>query len=100
MDDWVEPLISIAVLLIAVFWDWPRALAGAIAGVLIRWLRYSWLILPVAVVAIAALGELVYWVIGRGSAPSWHSFVGGLVVSGVCSFGLFRVLRKMMSNAG
>lgn len=92
MDDIATRLIALAVLLMAVIYDWPRALAGAGVGVVARRSGYAWIWIPVGVVAVAGLGELLYPLIGRSTGMSWNGFFWGILSSGVTAIGIFRVI--------
>jgi hypothetical protein len=87
--------ISAGLLVAAFVRDWPRALAGAVFGLLSRYLPYATIIVPLGVVVIAAAGEFIYPLVGRTSGPSLLSFALGLFsVAGTAS-NLYITIRNL-----
>lgn len=98
MDEILPTLIGIILLLVAVVFDWPRAIAGLVIGVGARQIGWPKVIIPVGVLLVAAGGEVVYQMIGRGTGPSWQSFGIGVIVAGACAYGLHRVLWRLFDG--
>lgn len=98
MDEILPTVIAIVLVIAAVVYDWPRALAGLIVGVGARQIGRPWVLIPVGVLLTAAAGEFVYKLVGYDHQPSWKSFGLGVAVAGVCAFGLHRVLWRMYDN--
>lgn len=100
MEDAFGKLIAAAAVLLAVIYDWPRAIAGLVAGFAVRRVGFGYptVVLVVAVVVIAGLGELIYPLIGRSDGASWPSFTLGLVSAGATGYGLFRWLYDMVQS--
>jgi hypothetical protein len=99
MDDAVFKLIAVGAVILAVVFDWPRALAGVAIGVVCRRSDYKWLVIPAGVVLVAALGEVIYPLIGWAHEASWGSFSLGLIAAGATAAGLFRVLYHVADTA-
>ena len=100
MEDAFGKLFGALLVLLAVVFDWPRALAGLLAGFGVRRMGFGYpmVAIVVAVVAIAGLGELIYPLIGRTDGPSWNSFIIGLVSAGATAYGLFRWFSNMIQG--
>lgn len=100
MDDAFGKIVAALAVILVVMYDWPRAIAGIFAGIAIRWSGISRPLVAIvaAVVAIAALGELIYPLIGRTEGASWNSFGVGIVAAGATAYGLFRWLFDMVQN--
>lgn len=100
MNDMWGKFIAAAAVVLAIIYDWPRAIAGLLAGFGVRRLGFSYptAALVVAVIAIAGLGELIYPLIGRTSAASWPSFTLGLISAGATAYGLFRWLYSVLQS--
>ncbi len=97
-----ETLVKIVVgiaLIIAILFDWPRAIAGVVVGIAGRLLKQPWWMILVGVVLVAGLGEVIYATIGRTSGMSWPSFWYGFMVAGATASGLHRVLAYMMESS-
>lgn len=92
MDDVFGKIIAAIVVLSAVVFDWPRALAGLAVGYMGRKSGYPKLAIPLGVLGVAGIGELIYSLIGRTAGMSWSSFTFGAIAAGATAFGLFRVL--------
>ena len=93
MDDDIIAKILVAIVVIgAVIFDWPRALAGFAIGFAGRRMRYSWIVIAVGVVLVAAAGEVIYAAIGRTSGMSWGTMTWGLIAAGAGAVGFFRML--------
>jgi hypothetical protein len=95
------PLAAVGALAISVVFDWPRALAGAVIGFVMKWvpLRVHPLVVgAIGVPVAAALGEFLYPWLYTGYQPSWYGFLGGLFVSGVCAIGLWRVFAGILTS--
>lgn len=99
MDEFLPTLIGIVLVIAAVVYDWPRALAGLIIGVGVRRIGRPWVLIPIGVVLAAAAGEFAYKLVGYAHEPSWKSFGLGVAVAGVCAFGLHRVLWRTFENS-
>ncbi len=93
MEDAFGKLFGALLVLLAVVFDWPRALAGLLAGFGVRRMGFGY-----PTVAIAGLGELIYPLIGRTDGPSWNSFIIGLVSAGATAYGLFRWFSNMIQG--
>ena len=100
MDDAIFKLIAVGAVLLAVVFDWPRALAGLVVGYVGRRSGHAWLAIPAGVALVAALGEVIYPLIGRTAGASWGSFSLGLIAAGATAAGLFRVLYNVADTAG
>lgn len=98
MDEIAIKILAVVALIVAILFDWPRALAGAVVGLAGRWMRRRWLIIPAGVVVVAGAGELIYGLVGRGGSPSWSSFSAGLLISGICAMGVFAAIRSILSD--
>lgn len=100
MEDTFGKIIGALAVLAMVIFDWPRAAAGALLGFLVRRsaIAYPIVGIVIGVVVIAALGELIYPLIGRTTAASWSSFTLGLVSSAATAYGLFRYFFSMFDN--
>lgn len=100
MDDAFGKLIAALAVLLVLIYDWPRAVAGFLAGIAIRWSKvgYPLAALVIAVVAIAGLGELIYPLVGRTTGASWNSFGVGIVSAGAAAYGLFRWFYDMVQS--
>ena len=98
MDELAVRLLAIVALIVTIYFDWPRALAGAVVGLAGRWLRRRWLIIPAGVVTVAGAGELIYGLLGRGGSPSWASFTAGLLIAGICALGVFAAIRSILTD--
>ncbi len=98
MDELAVKILAVVALIVAIVFDWPRALAGALVGLAGRWMRRPWLVIPVGVVAVAGIGELIYGLIGRGGSPSWPSFSSGFLISGICAMGVFAAIRNILAD--
>lgn len=99
MDDILPTIIAVLLVIAAVVFDWPRAVAGLIIGIGARRIGRAWLLIPIGVVAVAAVGEFIYPLLGRTSGPGWPSFGTGLVSAGACAYGLHRVLWRLFDGA-
>jgi hypothetical protein len=100
MDETFGKIVAALVIVSAVVFDWPRALAGAVVGFGARRLGYVWTMIPAGVVLVAALGEVIYPLIGRSDAMSWNGFTLGLIAAGATAVGLFRVLLDLARDSG
>jgi hypothetical protein len=98
IDETVFKIIIGIALIIAIFLDWPRALAGALVGFVGRRLKQPWWMVLVGVVLVAALGEFIYAAIGRTSGMSWGTFNYGVLIAGACALGLMRFVGYMFDN--
>ena len=100
MEDACGKIVAALFVILVIIFDWPRAVAGLLAGIAVRWsgIANPLVALVVAVVAIAGLGELIYPLIGRTEGASWNSFGLGLVSAGAAGYGLFRWLYDMVQN--
>ena len=97
--DVIAKLVAAAVVLAAVVLDWPRALAGLAVGFAARRIAQPlWLTIPAGVIAVSALGEVIYPLIGRTGAMSWGSFTFGLIAAGATAYGLHRALRAALDT--
>jgi hypothetical protein len=56
--------------------------------------------IPAGVLLVAALGEIVYPLIGRSDGASWSGFTLGLIAAGATAIGLFRVLWDISQDGG
>jgi hypothetical protein len=99
MEFEITKVIAIVIILAAVVLDWPRAVAGLIAGYFLRRSEYPRVVIPLGVVGIAALGEAIYPLIGRTTGASWWSFGIGLISAGATAYGLFRTFSKVHDSA-
>ena len=70
MDDTIGKLVAALILISAVIFDWPRALAGLAVGYGARRIGYVWTMIPVGVALVAAAGEVIYPIIGRSDGMS------------------------------
>lgn len=98
MDEILPNIIGFLLLLVVVVFDWPRAVAGFVIGIGARQIGRPWLIIPIGVFLVAAAGELLYPLFGRGNGPSWQSFSIGLLVAGACAYGLHRLLWRVFDG--
>lgn len=98
MDDTIGKLVAALVLIAAVIFDWPRALAGLAVGYGARRLGYVWTMIPAGVVLVAAVGEVIYPLIGRSDAMSWGGFTLGIIAAGATAVGLFRMLYDISQS--
>jgi hypothetical protein len=85
MDDLLAKLLGGIALIVMLFFDWPRAVAGAVLGFVARNFGRPWIVIPIGVIAIAGLGELLYSAVGFREAVTRDGFILGLVTSGVTS---------------
>lgn len=97
-SDLATKLIFVLVAVGAVIFDWPRALAGLVVGYAGQRSSSPKLVTSAGVVAVAALGEVIYALIGRTAGMSGPSFLFGLFVAGITAFGLFRILGTVLSS--
>lgn len=95
LDDIPAALILIVVTIGALIYDWPRALAGLVVGLVARRTRRRFLSTSLGALGVAAAGEGIYAVTGRGGAPSLLSFGIGLFVAAVCAFGALKFLLRL-----
>lgn len=100
MEDSIAKIVGVLLVIVAVIFDWPRALCGVLFGFFVRrsTIAYPLIVLVAGVVAIAGIGELIYPLIGRTTAASWDSFIIGLISTGATAYGLFRYLFSMFDN--
>ena len=98
MDELAVKILAIVALIVAIVFDWPRALAGALVGLAGRWMRRPWLVIPIGVLAVAGIGELIYGLLGRAGSPGWPSFSAGLLISGICAMGVFAAIRSILTD--
>lgn len=99
MDDIATKLIALAVLIMAVIYDWPRALAGTVVGFVARRTGYAWIWIPVGVVLVSVLGEVIYPLVGFSDGMSWNGFYWGILAAGVTAIGVFRVIADHIGPA-
>jgi hypothetical protein len=85
MDDLLAKIIGGIALLIMLFFDWPRAIAGSVLGLVARNFGRPWIVIPIGVIVIAGLGELIYSAVGFREAMTRDGFILGLVTSSVTS---------------
>lgn len=95
LDDLPAALILIVVTIGALIYDWPRALAGLVVGVVTRRTRRRFLNTWLGSLGVAAAGEAIYAAIGRHGAPSTLSFGVGLFVAAICAFGVLKFLLRL-----
>lgn len=99
MDDNLFGKIIAAVLIIsAIIFDWPRALAGAVAGYGSRRMGYLYVRIPIIAVVVSALGEAIYALIGRTGGITWDGFILGCLVAGFAALGLTRMLSWLIND--
>ncbi len=100
MEDAFGKIVAALFVILVIIFDWPRAIAGLLAGIAIRWSKVGnpLVALIIAVVAIAGLGELIYPLIGRTEGANWNSFGLGLLAAGAPAYGLFRWFYDMVQN--
>jgi uncharacterized membrane protein YhaH (DUF805 family) len=87
--------ISAGLLVAAFVLDWPRALAGAIFGLLSRFLPYATIVVPLGVVVIAVIGEFVYPLIGRTEGPSFLSLLLGVFSVAATASNIYITIRNL-----
>lgn len=97
-SDLVTKLVVALVMIGAVVFDWPRALGGFVVGYGAQRTASPKLATIAGVVAVSAIGELIYPLIGRTAHMSGGSFVFGLIAAGITAFGLFRLLGMLLDS--
>jgi hypothetical protein len=97
-SDLAGKIIVALVAIAAVIFDWPRALAGLAVGYAGRRSGYPMIAIPAGVVAVSAIGEVIYSVIGRTSGMGWGSFLFGLIAAGATAYGIHRVLFNLYDS--
>ena len=88
-------LIAFVLMGAAAILDWPRALAGLIFGIVSRFLPYGTIVVPLGVVAISAIAEFVYPVIGRSTGPSFGSFLLGVLSTAGTASTFYITMRNL-----
>ncbi len=99
-EDFIGKIMFGLVVLAAVVFDWPRALAGFVVGFAGRRMRYHWIWIAIGAVLVAAAGELIYSIIGRTPGMDWGSFTWGLIAAGAGALGVMRLFSHMMDDVG
>lgn len=97
-SDLITKAILALVMISAVVFDWPRALAGLVVGYAGRRSAAPRLVTIAGVIAVSAIGEVIYPLIGRTSHMSSGSFLFGSIAAGVTAFGLFRLLAMLLDS--
>lgn len=97
-SDLITKLVIALVMISAVIFDWPRALGGLIVGYAGQRSASPKLVTSVGVVAVSAIGEVIYPLIGRTAHMSSGSFMFGLIAAGITAFGLFRLLAVLLDS--
>ena len=97
-EDIIGKIMFGLVVVAAVVFDWPRALAGSVVGFAGRHMRYHWIWIAIGAVLVTAAGELIYSIIGRTPGMAWGSFTTGLIASGAGALGVMRLVSYMMGD--
>lgn len=97
-SDLVGKIVVALVTIAAVIFDWPRALAGLAVGYAGRRSGYPMIAIPAGVITVAALGELIYSMMGRTAGMSWGSFTLGLIAAGATAYGIHRILFSLYES--
>jgi hypothetical protein len=97
-SDGITRLVIALVMIAAVVFDWPRALAGLAVGYAGQRSASPKLVTTAGVVAVSAIGEVIYPLIGRTAHMSGGSFMFGLIAAGITAFGLFRLLAILLDS--
>lgn len=99
MDFDFTKIIVVIVTIAAVILDWPRALAGLVVGFAgRRWTAYPKIAIPLGVLIVAALGEVIYPLIGRTAEANMGSFLFGLLAAGITAYGLLSWIGNIFDN--
>ncbi len=98
MDDLLPKIFGFIALLIAIIFDWPRAVTGALLGFVARYASHVWLVIPAGIAVIAGLGELLYPLVGFSSGMSWQSFGMGLITSGATALAVSQGLGSLLDG--
>jgi hypothetical protein len=86
LEDLFSKLIGFAAIVVMLVFDWPRAIAGVMLGLVAIYSGRPWITLLIGVPVIAGLGEAVYVSTGFHDAMTRDSLILGLITAGVTSY--------------
>jgi hypothetical protein len=97
-EDLLAKIVVGLILLVAVVFDWPRALGGVLVGLTARRIGWPYLTIPAGVAIVAGVGEVLYAALGYADALSWASFAGGCIAAGATAVGMRRLLTWILND--
>jgi hypothetical protein len=97
-EDLLAKIVVGLILLVAVVFDWPRAIGGVLVGLAAQRIGSPYLTIPTGVAIVAGVGELIYAALGYADAFSWPSFMGGCIAAGATAVGMRRLLTWIVTD--
>jgi hypothetical protein len=86
LEDLFSKLIALIAVIVMLFFDWPRAIAGAVLGLVALNFGRPWIVLPIGILAIAGIGEVLYAATGFREAMTSEGLMLGVVTSAITAF--------------